>query len=189
MGNIAPTKGRPRLKDFVSWFEIPAYDINRAAAFYNTIYQMEMEVNVNGDFAMAFFPADRGIGGAVVVGPGCTPSATGPLIYLNAGQDLDSVLARVDAAGGRVIMARSMISESAGAFALIIDSEGNRLALHEGPRAKTTPDERPAAKPAAKRTTAPGKASKSAGKSATPAKAARSAKSASARKKPGKKSR
>ncbi len=188
MGNIAPTKGRPRLKDFVSWFEIPAYDINRAAAFYNTIYQMEMEVNVNGDFAMAFFPADRGIGGAVVVGPGCTPSATGPLIYLNAGQDLDSVLARVEAGGGRVIMARSMISESAGAFALIIDSEGNRIALHEGPRAAATQaDARPSAKPA-----------KAAGKSAKPARTARTAKTAktaktartaSARKKPGSKSR
>lgn len=144
MGNIAMSKGRPRLKDFVSWFEIPVYDINRATAFYNTIYQMEMETNVNGDFAMAFFPADRGIGGALVLGPGCNPSATGPLIYLNAGPDMDSVLARVEAAGGRVIMARSMISETAGSFALFIDSEGNRLALHEGPsRAAATPPARP----------------------------------------------
>ena len=30
-------------------------------------------------------------------------------------------------------MPRTMISEQAGSFALFIDSEGNRLALHEGP--------------------------------------------------------
>lgn len=184
MGNIVPSKGRQRLKDFVSWFEIPVYDIDRAARFYNTIYQMEMETAVNGDFAMAFFPADRGIGGALVVGPGCAPSATGPLIYLNAGQDMDAVLARVERAGGRVIMARNKISESAGSFALFIDSEGNRLALHEGPSgpAATAPAKTPpktfaksAPKPVAKAAPAP------------PAKGAK--KSNKDKKKSGKKSR
>jgi len=92
-----------------------------------------MEVGYNGDFAMAYFPADKGIGGALIAGPGCTPNSTGVLIYLNAGNDLDSVLGRVELAGGRVIMSKTEISESAGSFALFIDSEGNRLALHEGP--------------------------------------------------------
>lgn len=136
MGNSIPGKGRRKLKDFVSWFEIPVYDIRRATAFYNTIYQINMETNESGDFAMSFFPADRGVGGALVAGPGCTPNSTGPLIYLNAGDDMDSILSRVDGAGGRVIMNRSMISESAGSFALFIDSEGNRLALHEEPRTR-----------------------------------------------------
>lgn len=130
---IANSKLHSRLKDFVSWFEIPVYDIHRAARFYNDIYSMEMEVGYNGDFAMAYFPADKGIGGALIAGPGCTPNSTGVLIYLNAGNDLDSVLGRVELAGGRVIMSKTEISESAGSFALFIDSEGNRLALHEGP--------------------------------------------------------
>ncbi|MBK9759950.1 MAG: VOC family protein [Flavobacteriales bacterium] len=130
---VANSKLHSRLKDFVSWFEIPVYDIHRAARFYNDIYSMEMEVGYNGDFAMAYFPADKGIGGALIAGPGCTPNSTGVLIYLNAGNDLDNVLGRVELAGGRVIMSKTEISESAGSFALFIDSEGNRLALHEGP--------------------------------------------------------
>lgn len=125
-----------KLKDFVSWFEIPAFDIHRAARFYGAIYSMEMEVVVNGDFAMAYFPADKGIGGAVVSGPGCLPSDTGSLIYLNAGNDLDGILGRIDLAGGRVIMPRTLISDSAGWFALFIDSEGNRVALHEAAATK-----------------------------------------------------
>ncbi len=134
MGSTAAnSKLHSRLKDFVSWFEIPVYDIHRAAAFYNSIYSMEMEIGYNGDFAMAYFPAEKGIGGALIAGPGCVPNDTGVLIYLNAGNDLDSVLGRVELAGGRVIMPRTLISESAGNFALFIDSEGNRLALHEGP--------------------------------------------------------
>ena len=156
---MGSTAGHPkhiaRLMNYISWFEIPVYDIRRAATFYNAIYGMEMEVVVNGDFAMAYFPADKGIGGALIAGPGCYPSDTGPLIYLNAGSDLDGVLARVEPAGGRVIMLRSLISESAGHFALFIDSEGNRLALHEGPAAVTVPKPAPkTARPkvAAKRT-------------------------------------
>ena len=130
---VANSKLHSRLKDFVSWFEIPVYDIHRAARFYNDIYSMEMEVAYNGEFAMAYFPADKGIGGALIAGPGCIPNPTGVLIYLNAGNDLDSVLGRVELAGGRVIMTKTEISASAGNFALFIDSEGNRLALHEGP--------------------------------------------------------
>ncbi len=131
MGSLA---GRQhiKLKDFISWFEIPVYDIRRAARFYGTIYNLEMEVTGNGEFAMAYFPADKGIGGALIYGPGCVPSDTGTLVYLNAGNDLDGILGRVDLAGGRVIMPRSVISETAGSFALFIDSEGNRVALHEG---------------------------------------------------------
>lgn len=130
MGSIAG-RHHVKLKDFVSWFEIPAWDIHRAAGFYNAIYSMEMEVVLNGDFAMAYFPADKGIGGALVQGPGCVPSDTGTLVYLNAGNDLDGVLGRVELAGGRVIMPKTLISETAGWFALFIDSEGNRVALHE----------------------------------------------------------
>lgn len=132
-------KSRQKLKDFVNWFEIPVYDIYRAAQFYNAIYHMDMQVSVNGEFAMAFFPADSGIGGALVAGPGCTPNATGVLIYLNAGSELDHVLARVEPAGGRVIMPRTLINDRAGAFALFIDSEGNRLALHQAPPRSIAP--------------------------------------------------
>lgn len=126
-------KHNVRLRNYISWFEIPVYDIHRAAAFYNAIYGIEMEMQVGDDFAMAYFPADEGVGGALIAGPGCFPSDTGSLIYLNAGNDLDGVLGRVELAGGRVIMTKTHINDASGNFALFIDSEGNRLALHEGP--------------------------------------------------------
>jgi len=132
MGASASFKQHPKLKDYVSWFEIPAFDLVRAATFYNTIYNMQMEVVDNGDFRMAYFPADKGIGGALIQGPGCYPSDAGVLIYLNAGNDMDSILGRIELAGGRIIMSKTLIGEQSGFFALFIDSEGNRLALHEG---------------------------------------------------------
>jgi predicted enzyme related to lactoylglutathione lyase len=52
------------------------------------------------------------------------------LLYLNGGKDLTVVLSRIEAAGGRVIMGKSLIDEAVGYFALFMDTEGNRLALH-----------------------------------------------------------
>jgi predicted enzyme related to lactoylglutathione lyase len=128
--SLKKLKEKSVFKNFVNWFEIPAYSHYRSTSFYNYIYQIEMKsVELNG-FAMSFFPAEMGIGGAIVTGPGCVPSEVGPLVYLNGGEDLNNVLSRINEAGGRVVMQKTFLSETAGYFALFIDSEGNRLALH-----------------------------------------------------------
>ena len=128
--NLLKLKQKAVFKNFVTWFEIPAYNHYRSVAFYNYIYGIEItSVEING-LAMGFFPAESGIGGAIVTGPGCVPSEIGPLVYLNGGEDLNDVLSKVNIAGGRVVMEKTYISDTAGYFALFIDSEGNRLALH-----------------------------------------------------------
>ncbi len=132
---MGSTSGKKRsktlkMKDYISWFEIPAINFLQAVGFYNYIYGIDMETISTGDHTMAFFPADGGIGGAIVCGPGSVPHESGSLIYLNGGKDLNNVLGKVNEAGGRVIMSKTAISEEAGYFAIFIDSEGNKLALH-----------------------------------------------------------
>jgi uncharacterized protein len=61
------------------------------------------------------------------------PSADGALIYLNENPDLQLVLNRVEAAGGTIISPKKMIAPYIGYMALILDSEGNRIALHNSP--------------------------------------------------------
>lgn len=132
MGGLSPKKQKEEssVKDFISWFEIPAINFQQAVDFYNKIFKIDMEKNFDGNYAMAFFPSNKGIGGAIVAGPGSTPSDTGPLLYLNAGKDLNRILKRVEAAGGRIIMPKTLINKESGYFAIFIDSEGNKLALH-----------------------------------------------------------
>ena len=125
-----PTKRAPKLKNFVSWFEIPATNFERSVKFYNEIYGIKMEETISNGYAMAFFPASGGIGGAIVCGEGSMPSSSGPLIYLNGGKDLNNVLLKVETAGGRVIMSKTLINEAVGYFALFVDTEGNKMALH-----------------------------------------------------------
>lgn len=113
----------------INWFEIPVADIERAAAFYGAIFDTKLEINYGQDFASAMFPHNGGVGGGLVAGEGYTPNPQGALIYLNANPDLSVVLNRVKAAGGQVIQSKTSIGEN-GFFALILDSEGNRIALH-----------------------------------------------------------
>ena len=132
MGSTTPSKVKKtkEIKDFISWFEIPAIDFQQAVNFYNHIFGINMETSISDAIAMAFFPTNKGVGGAVIASSGSTPSTTGPLLYLNGGDDLNNVLNKVEEAGGRIIMQKTLINEDSGYFAIFIDSQGNKLALH-----------------------------------------------------------
>lgn len=122
----------------ISWFEIPATDIERAQKFYETIFQIKLQ---NMDFTgikMRAFPLDdpmKGVGGTIIdTGGFHKPSATdGPLIYLNGNPDLQIILDRVEAAGGKVSIPKREISPEYGYMGLFEDTEGNRIALHSVP--------------------------------------------------------
>ncbi len=120
----------------INWFEIPVTDFNRARKFYESIFDFEMPVNQMGPAMMGFFLYDfqnQGRGGAIVHHPGFhTPSDHGTLVYLNCDPDLQPVLDKVEGAGGSVLMSKTIVApdEHLGYWALIRDTEGNRVALH-----------------------------------------------------------
>jgi uncharacterized protein len=119
----------------ISWFEIPANDLNRATTFYEAIFQLSLIPLDVQSIKMRMFPIDdmqTGVGGAIVdSGEFHRPSATeGPLIYLNANPDVQIVLDRIEAAGGQVLVPKTPISPEYGNMAIFLDTEGNRIALH-----------------------------------------------------------
>lgn len=133
MGEVRSNKKSKKTderKDYISWFEIPAIDFGQAVDFYQHVFGITMQQNHTDTNAMAFFPTTNGIGGAIIAGPGSVPSDTGPLIYLNGGNDLSEVLDKVEDAGGRIVMPKTLINEDSGYFAIFIDSQGNKLALY-----------------------------------------------------------
>jgi len=83
-----------------------------------------------GPAAMAVFPyQDPGVGGALTHAPNLKPAADGSVIYLRT-QRLDETLERVTRAGGRVVVDKTALPDGMGAFAHIVDCEGNRIGLH-----------------------------------------------------------
>lgn len=121
-------------KNAISWFEIPVTDFERAKTFYQTIFDYEMpEMNMEG-IRMGILLHDRdagGVGGAICYGEGyVTAGGNGPKVYLDGGADLDTVLHRVPAAGGQVILPKTPIGDNMGQFAFFGDTEGNVVGLY-----------------------------------------------------------
>ena len=127
------------MQNAISWFEIPATDLDRATKFYEAIFAVRLNPLDLDNIKMRMFPvanptADH-VGGAVVDSGGFhKPSATdGPLIYLNGNPDVQIILDRVEEAGGKIMVPKTEISPEYGYMAVIVDSEGNRIGLHSVP--------------------------------------------------------
>ncbi len=116
----------------VVWLDIPVHDLDRAIAFYSAVLGQSVHKAEGPGFALGVLPHEGdAVGGClVVVTDGSNqPCATGPLVYLNANGRLDAAIAAVGPAGGQVIQPKHSIGPH-GFRAVILDSEGNRLALH-----------------------------------------------------------
>jgi predicted enzyme related to lactoylglutathione lyase len=117
----------------LNWFEIPATDINRAKAFYENIFDIQMDTQEMMGMHMAFFPSEMGNGkasGGLVQSQMHTPSQEGSVIYLNANPSMDNVIEKIEASGGQIVMPKTQITPEYGYMAFFIDSEGNKMALH-----------------------------------------------------------
>lgn len=119
------------LKNLVSIVEIPVSDFARARTFYQNILGISIEeMDMEGN-KMGVLPSEHGTVNVVLVkGNDYKPTMDGAVVYLNAGEDLQSTLDKVEPNGGKVIVPKTPISAEMGAFALFIDSEGNKVGLH-----------------------------------------------------------
>lgn len=114
----------------ITWFELPATDLARARAFYEAVLSIALRPETFMGMAMALFPYEEGsVGGALVQGSNLAPSRDGAVVYLDTRGELDACLARVAAAGGKVLLPRTDIG-APGFIALVQDTEGNRVGLH-----------------------------------------------------------
>jgi len=116
----------------LNWFEIPAKNFARAKSFYENVLDIRIAEMPHPAFRYGMFPADyeKGeVGGGLVEGEGFEPSEKGSVIYLNGGEDLAAPLSRVEKAGGKIVLPKTSIGAN-GFMAHIVDTEGNRIALH-----------------------------------------------------------
>lgn len=128
----APTSA-PRLKPRhqIVWFDIPVRDIDRAVRFYSAVLGTPLKKEQAGPgAAVAVLPRSEGsIGGSLIQNMDAKPSDSGPLLYLNTEGRLDEAVAAVESHGGRVLVEKHSIAPF-GFRAVVLDSEGNRVALH-----------------------------------------------------------
>ena len=119
------------MKNFICIFEIPATDISRAVEFYQAILEIQIEKMDFPGMRMGLFPSEaQATFGVIIQGEDYTPSAKGVTIYLNGGDDLQVILAKVEKKGGIIVIPKTPHADENGYFAIFQDTEGNRIGLH-----------------------------------------------------------
>jgi predicted enzyme related to lactoylglutathione lyase len=122
------------MTNLFNWVEIPTSDIERAKTFYRTILGAKQELRQEnfGDMLYAFLPMEHeGVGGALVQHQNYVPGqGQGVCVYLVVQGDLNVTLAKVESAGGTVVVPKMSLGDmSPGYCAQFLDSEGNRVGL------------------------------------------------------------
>lgn len=123
----------PARNSVAVWFEIPAADFDRAVTFYESLFGTTLKREDMGPSKLAVFPytEGEGVSGCVFFGPHVKPSPEGAIVYLNCDGKLDAMIGKVGALGGRTAGPVVNLPEGMGRFVHIVDSEGNRVGLHE----------------------------------------------------------
>src|SRR6188508_3281080 len=110
------------------WFDIPVADLDRAAAFYRAVLGVGVSKDSFGDESFGVLEHKEGNGGCLVVNK-AEIAAGGVLIYLNVNGRIRDAVAKVVPNGGSVVQNTHAIGPH-GFRAIVLDSEGNRIALH-----------------------------------------------------------
>ena len=119
------------MKSYISMFEIPATEISRAIDFYQALLDIKIEKTDIEGMQMGILPYEgQMVTGVIIQADGYKPSADGVTMYLNAGENLQVVLDRVEKNGGQILVPKTAHADESGFFAIFLDSEGNKMALN-----------------------------------------------------------
>lgn len=115
----------------VVWFEIYVQDLERAKAFYESVFQTKLERLVSQEVEIWGFPMEMnwpGAGGALVKKSGMGSGGNSTLVYFSCG-DCAVEAARAAQYGGQIHREKTSIGKY-GRIAYVMDTEGNMIGLH-----------------------------------------------------------
>ena len=115
--------------DRVVWFDLPVADLERAGRFYAAVLGIQVSRTSAGDFTFAVLEHGPTGNGGCLIPNAKEVSAAGILVYMNVDARIRDALAQVEKHGGRVLKPIESIGAH-GFRAIVLDSEGNRIALH-----------------------------------------------------------
>ena len=114
----------------IVWVDIPVKDLGRAIKFYSAVLGAPVTKEDMPGMSIGILPHEEGeVGGCLFKSETDEPSTKGPLLYLNANGRLDQAIAAVEKNGGEILQPKHPIGPY-GHRAILLDSEGNRIALH-----------------------------------------------------------
>ena len=114
----------------VVWFDIPSTDVDRAIQFYSAVLGTEVSKVESPAGVLGILPHEKDdVAGCIFQKEGDAPSANGPLLYFNVQGRLEEATSLVEKNGGKIVQPAHSIAPH-GSRSVVMDSEGNRIALH-----------------------------------------------------------
>jgi uncharacterized protein len=116
------------------WTDIPVIDLDRAIKFYSAVLGSEVSKMSEAGFEYGLLPhEEQNSSGCLCVGSDSAgsenkPSQIGPLIYLSVEGRLNDAV-KAARTNGKVLQGKQQIGPHR-FRAIVVDSEGNRIALH-----------------------------------------------------------
>ena len=111
------------------WFDIPVVDLGRATDFYAKVLGVAVEQQSMEGFQFSVIEHQDGNGGCLVSNAAEISADKGVLLYLNVDGRIRDAVRQVQDHGGRILQEVHSLGPH-GFRAIILDSEGNRMALH-----------------------------------------------------------
>jgi predicted enzyme related to lactoylglutathione lyase len=118
----------------IVWCDIPVTNLDRAIRFYSALIGAPVTKLEEHGMTFALLPhKEHEVGACLVAGgtstEGMKPSSEGPMVYVSCQGRLNEALSAVVPNGGKVLKPKHPIGPY-GSRAIVLDSEGNRIALH-----------------------------------------------------------
>ncbi len=135
------------MADFITWFEIPTKDFDRAHTFYRNVFNKQMDIFEFSGIRHGVFKLEGQLTGAIVESKNKDSDQYGPVIFFNANPDMSEIIDLVKENGGKVLQPKTLITNTRSAdgmaeipknlidgnigyFSYFEDSEGNKMGLY-----------------------------------------------------------
>ncbi|NVJ60101.1 MAG: VOC family protein [Gammaproteobacteria bacterium] len=112
------------------WIDLGVKNLDRAVKFYEKVLASSIAIESYEEFKFAVLPhKGNEVGGCLVPKVNFTPLSDSTLIYLNVDHRIKDACEQVEQNGGKLLTPPHSIGPH-GCRAIILDSEGNTIALH-----------------------------------------------------------
>ena len=114
------------------WVDIPVIHLDRAIGFYSALLGKKVEKIQDHGFIFGLLPhEENNVSGCLTEMADREPSIHGPMVYLNVDGRMDQAVEAARLHGVQILSEKTQIG-SYGYRAVVMDTEGNAIALHSG---------------------------------------------------------
>jgi len=113
----------------IGWFEIFVNDFDKAKDFYSKLFNWEFKLSqATSSLYWNIYTGEGSIGGGLMKKTKPEHNGQSVILYIEV-EDIDKILKRAVELGGQIVKEKTLISNTAGYYALFNDPDSNLMGL------------------------------------------------------------